>query len=382
MESRFGHHFGGVRVHANENAASSAKSVRANAYAMGEDVVFAAGKYAPHSTEGRRLLAHELAHVVQQGGGAQTRPSVLRSTVNPDGRERGKIVTLEQEAPDIQRDLAIEPPAPGAEAVHMTPDQIKEAIKFNKAKLGNNAALIGKLRDVLGIAKDPPDVDEDFVNAVVRWQAVNKVHQDGKLGPDSVAPLFKELRAEHLPAEAHQLANLIRKGRVKAGPTYTPHGVIAATVAGGTKSAHFDLSAEFDQDADNGIFASCCEVRQEMKWDAAAAASFTAIDAAHPGIPHVGFPAGAAVDTFIEDRNGTNTLRYGHRSAFSPGIPGNRFVNAAGGAADQANGRRFEANDNPSGPSTLAGQWQFRISVVDTCNGKRIGGIDTITINW
>ncbi|HKP73337.1 MAG TPA: DUF4157 domain-containing protein, partial [Pyrinomonadaceae bacterium] len=69
MESGFGHDFSSVRVHADARAAESAHALDAHAYTVGRDVVFGAGKYAPATPEGRRLLAHELAHVVQQGGG-------------------------------------------------------------------------------------------------------------------------------------------------------------------------------------------------------------------------------------------------------------------------------------------------------------------------
>lgn len=68
MEPRFGLDFGAVRVHVGEQAARSARTVNARAYAVGNDLVFAAGAYAPGTGEGRRLLAHELAHVGQQQG--------------------------------------------------------------------------------------------------------------------------------------------------------------------------------------------------------------------------------------------------------------------------------------------------------------------------
>ncbi|ULA61577.1 MAG: hypothetical protein LZF60_340117 [Nitrospira sp.] len=70
FESRFGHDFGQVRVHADAKAAESARSVNALAYTVGRDVVFGAGQYSPHTRTGQRLLAHELAHVVQQTGRA------------------------------------------------------------------------------------------------------------------------------------------------------------------------------------------------------------------------------------------------------------------------------------------------------------------------
>ncbi|HST57093.1 MAG TPA: DUF4157 domain-containing protein [Longimicrobium sp.] len=70
MEPRFRHSFADVRVHADSTAAESARAVGAHAYAVGPHVVFGAGRYAPGSAEGRRLIAHELAHVVQQRGSA------------------------------------------------------------------------------------------------------------------------------------------------------------------------------------------------------------------------------------------------------------------------------------------------------------------------
>lgn len=67
METRFGHDFSQVRVHTDARAAESAKAVAAQAYTVGTHVVFDAGRLAPQTTEGRRLLAHELVHVLQQG---------------------------------------------------------------------------------------------------------------------------------------------------------------------------------------------------------------------------------------------------------------------------------------------------------------------------
>lgn len=66
MEERFGHNFADVRVHTGERAAESARAVDALAYTVGRDIVFGAGQYAPDSPTGRELVAHEIAHVVQQ----------------------------------------------------------------------------------------------------------------------------------------------------------------------------------------------------------------------------------------------------------------------------------------------------------------------------
>jgi len=67
-EIRFGHDFSRVQVHDNATAAASARSVNAAAYTVGRHVVFGGGHFAPKSSQGRRLLAHELTHVAQQKG--------------------------------------------------------------------------------------------------------------------------------------------------------------------------------------------------------------------------------------------------------------------------------------------------------------------------
>jgi hypothetical protein len=72
FEPRFGADFSAVRIHHDERAAHSARDVGARAYAAGNDIVFGAGEYAPGKDAGRQLIAHELAHVVQQGGGGST----------------------------------------------------------------------------------------------------------------------------------------------------------------------------------------------------------------------------------------------------------------------------------------------------------------------
>ena len=71
MEPRIGADLGGVRVHTGGKADESARAVGALAYTVGQDIVFGAGRYAPSTAAGDRLLAHELSHVVQQVGGEQ-----------------------------------------------------------------------------------------------------------------------------------------------------------------------------------------------------------------------------------------------------------------------------------------------------------------------
>ena len=68
MEQRFAHDFSRVRVHVGDSADQSARELNATAYTVGNDIVFGSGRFAPETRDGQRLLAHELTHVVQQGG--------------------------------------------------------------------------------------------------------------------------------------------------------------------------------------------------------------------------------------------------------------------------------------------------------------------------
>jgi hypothetical protein len=70
MEERFQKDFSGVHVHADSEAAGLNQDLQAKAFTRGHDLFFNAGAYQPGTTEGNRLIAHELTHVVQQSGGS------------------------------------------------------------------------------------------------------------------------------------------------------------------------------------------------------------------------------------------------------------------------------------------------------------------------
>jgi hypothetical protein len=87
MEPHLGRDLGDVRVHTDARAADSARMVAARAYTVGRRIVFGAGAYTPGTDDGRRLLAHELAHVAQQEGAAA--PGETLEIGKPgDGAER------------------------------------------------------------------------------------------------------------------------------------------------------------------------------------------------------------------------------------------------------------------------------------------------------
>ncbi|MEO6232015.1 MAG: DUF4157 domain-containing protein [Ferruginibacter sp.] len=83
-EPRFGYDFGNVKVHTDSVATKSAQSINALAYTSGNNIVFNSGQYAPGTDSGKKLLGHELTHVVQQTGQIQTArlPCKSKKTIN------------------------------------------------------------------------------------------------------------------------------------------------------------------------------------------------------------------------------------------------------------------------------------------------------------
>jgi hypothetical protein len=302
-----------------------------------------------------------VGRLLQRCGGA--------SRSGPQPISGDEIQTREALRALLQRDFAIAPPRPDAAGRTLTETQMQAAIQFNDrvvAPIGTDG--ISNLRDVLGISPQPAVLDEDFANAVVRWQAMNGLTQDGKLGPRSARPLFREMGAEG-----------VARGEVDTGPTYNPHGAInhPPVDGAGNQQATFRFNARFKHDPANGVYASCCEVRQHISWDATSAAALPG------GIPHGGFPAGTAAGTLLEDRDAADN-RYGRRSGpHSDPQDFDQYIDT-NGRRNQGFGHIYRGSDSPGGPSAiLAGTWRFRVSVVDVCNGgNRIGGADFVRVNW
>ncbi|MCR8557637.1 DUF4157 domain-containing protein [Mucilaginibacter sp. BJC16-A38] len=80
FEPKFGHDFSNVKLHTDSVAAKSAQSINALAYTSGNNIVFNTGQYAPESDSGKKLMAHELTHVVQQGATAKSSGSTKSLT--------------------------------------------------------------------------------------------------------------------------------------------------------------------------------------------------------------------------------------------------------------------------------------------------------------
>lgn len=96
LEPALGASLDDVRVHTDEGAAALARAVSARAFTVGSDIFFGSGEYRPSSRDGQGLIAHEVAHVIQQRGAPDSGPLM----VSQPGDE------LEREAEAVSRDLA------------------------------------------------------------------------------------------------------------------------------------------------------------------------------------------------------------------------------------------------------------------------------------
>jgi hypothetical protein len=120
FEPGFGYDFSGVRVHTSSRAGELAHTLQAKAFTINRDIVFGKGEYTPTTAEGKRLLGHELAHVVQQSGGA---PAIQRA---PKNEPRRDVVVIT--SPDIGSDAPLL--APGVAPIRVTSlDEMAGALK-------------------------------------------------------------------------------------------------------------------------------------------------------------------------------------------------------------------------------------------------------------
>jgi len=129
MEQRFGHDFSRVRVHDDSRAAASARAVNARAYSAGSQIVFGGGQYAPGNSAGLRLLAHELAHVVQQE--SSTQPRLLRAPADLTEQAHYPTADEQKEVKGIFDPQQTEAKASGDEEVKAVkePDEFKKQMK-------------------------------------------------------------------------------------------------------------------------------------------------------------------------------------------------------------------------------------------------------------
>jgi peptidoglycan hydrolase-like protein with peptidoglycan-binding domain len=207
FEPRFGLDFSEVRVHEGAQAAESAQAINARAYTTGEDIVFGSGEYAPGTTEGKRLLAHELTHVVQQG--KARRNKLAHNSHNTIHQTSTRQVSRQG---------------------FLTPAQETAAIDFNNARYDERSIRIFQI--ITGAA-----VDGQFgrlsAEAVAGFQNANGLGIDGQVGENTLNAMVPNRAAAGLHEHAIQLVVDFYNLNVTRD-TLTVHFDPALAVAGAT----------------------------------------------------------------------------------------------------------------------------------------------------
>lgn len=102
FEPRFGYDFSNVRLHTDSRAADAASALNARAFTVGRDVIFGAAQYAPRTDKGKRLIAHELTHVLQQGAAPTIRPAPI--SLDREGRRIDNDQNMRQREEEVGKD--------------------------------------------------------------------------------------------------------------------------------------------------------------------------------------------------------------------------------------------------------------------------------------
>jgi hypothetical protein len=186
MEHRFGHDFSSVRVHSGPLAEQSASDLSANAYTVGRDIVFGAGTFTPGTQEGRKLLAHELTHVLQQNGPRMQAPALTQTSLlqrdkkdaDPKKKEKKADPKLEAAKKSLQDKFGLKAITEEDDAP-WTESQLKSLDKaFSKMSIAEQEKLKGvtvhrvkKIESPEGLDKKITIVGETFGTNFMQFTA-------------------------------------------------------------------------------------------------------------------------------------------------------------------------------------------------------------------
>ncbi|HEY0476903.1 MAG TPA: DUF4157 domain-containing protein [Kofleriaceae bacterium] len=178
LEAAAGADLSGVRVHDKPESAAAAEAVGAHAYAVGQDIHFSAGAYQPGTEAGQRLIAHEVAHTVQQQGASRAPQAKLEVSEPGDSHER--------EADAFADAVASGGPASGLTA-KVTPGAVSRAViqrDKNFDKIAGGGLKEDDAPDTIGLPKELTDGmqgawDDSLPGGKSQEQGGNLVHENG-----------------------------------------------------------------------------------------------------------------------------------------------------------------------------------------------------------
>ena len=217
FEPRFGVDFARVRIHTDGAAANAARSVQARAYTLGRDVVFGAGEYAPASAEGRRLIAHELAHVVQQGAARAKAGAPVKPERASDGAESSVVGADSQSIPHSTDTAAVVRPQLADPQAEIQRKEDVEDFRVTQLQDKPEKRTVG-LADRFFFELDRSDYDDSVPGEAAeraRLEAWAKAHAGKHV--NLVARTSQEGDPAHNQALASERAATVRKVLVAGG---------------------------------------------------------------------------------------------------------------------------------------------------------------------
>ncbi len=306
MENAFSADFSSVRIHTDGQAAEMSRGINANAFTYGNDIYFKDGANAINSGPGKKLLAHELTHVVQQNHANNF----------------------------VQRDLATPPPQVALERLpDLTPAEVQRAIFFNRARYDSRVTRI--IQNIIGVDQTG-SWNEESVRAVAHIQEEYGLKKDGMVGADTFRWLDIEMNLEGSSTDTLETLLLFNTPTGNVIPRYKRIGAFHFI------EGHFFTEAQFSERTNCRDW----EYRQLIRgnaWGQKPGFSRANLNHFFNLLPH-----GSLDLTWREDGNTSWAgINYGRRG--QPGRrsnPVNEYQDDAG-SQDQTNGCIYKGEDYP-----------------------------------
>jgi peptidoglycan hydrolase-like protein with peptidoglycan-binding domain len=181
MSASFGVDFSDVKVHNDSDSVNISKELQAQAFTHGRDIYFNEGKYSPESSEGKFLLAHELTHVVQQGG--------IENAKTNTGSKNSNVNYNHSSSSVFRQGL-------------LTPGQEQSAVLFNNRRFDLRSRMI--IQIITGAGVDGV-IGSQTVEAIAAFQNANGLTDDGKVGEDTLNVMLQNRVADGSQDQAIQL---------------------------------------------------------------------------------------------------------------------------------------------------------------------------------
>jgi len=200
FEPRFGYDFSDVRIHSGHQAAESARSLGAQAYTVGNNVVFGSGKYAPDDSSGKQLIAHELTHVIQQSGSGSKKLNRSKSgkKLTRPSSDRAKLVQRKRmQIGDVDADFQ---PRVVLETAFQAPGgrvTAKRGIGVNNN--GHGVAQLDRKEEAVGLS----------ITYAITWQTSNRTQPL----PYGVSPYLARMCNPCLILESPAMQNTLQYAR-------------------------------------------------------------------------------------------------------------------------------------------------------------------------